>query len=67
MANKSFIFKDKKAFKQTEKKHNFLNSWYLVLSNKLVAIHTYYRLTDIKTDIHMDGHTDISTEPYCVV
>ena len=25
------------------------------------------RLTSVQTDVHMDGHTDIRTDPYCIV
>ncbi len=25
------------------------------------------RLTSVQTDVHMDGHTDIRTDPYSIV
>ncbi len=36
-------------------------SWYC---SKLVAIHAYYRMTDVWT---FDGHTDIWTDPNYIV
>ncbi len=40
-------------------KINFLN--FLYYSNKLVTIHTYYRFTDVQTNIYMDVWTKINT------
>ncbi len=57
----NFYIKEQKSLNTHRPKHDFLDSWYN--SNTLIAIHTYYRLTNV----HTYSLRVIRTEPNCRV